>query len=311
MEVAKILVNKIKRDNRQPRQQFNDESLEHLADSMQQVGQLQPVIVKRQGPDYLLVAGERRLRAVKKNQEKEIAAVILDEGVKDATIRQIQLIENLQREDLNPLDRARSIQRFIEENGLTKKEASEKLGVPRTTLTEWLNILEVEDKYQQAVVDEDSPLSLSHISLAKALASRTGDPTKLNQLLDGVLKYNLSRSETKEVTEIFNRYLHISMEEAIGAILLKRERSKLLDTGDKRSKSQENDPVKRLINSFTNTSKKLEEVMEEVGCLKEEEREYLKDEFLYIYQLIEIMIPEFRKKNIYEMINQIKEKNTG
>lgn len=309
MHFERIPVTKIKVNKEQSRRKFDKDSLSQLAESMEEVGQLQPVIVKKEGENYKLVAGERRLRATKINNEKKIAAIVLDEEVTEETLRQIQLIENIQREDLNPLERALAIQRFIDDNKLTKKDASKKLGVPRTTLTEWLNILDVPEKYQREVIDKDSPLSLSHISLAKALASRTGDPTKLTELLDGVLKYNLNRNETKKVTEIFHRYLHLPMKEAISAVLLRREHLNLDDREKDNQNKDKSNPVKGLLQSLSRTSDSLEEVMEKVGILDKEEKEGLIDEFLYIYQMIEIIIPEFRDKGLEKMINEIRERN--
>src|SRR6056297_1465203 len=172
----------------------------------------------------MLIAGERRMRAVKKDGKEKIAAVIFEEEITPKRFRQIQLIENLQRQDLNPLERAISINKFIEANKLSKKDAAEKLGVARTTLTLWLNILEMKEKYQKEVLKEDSPITLSHLSLAHALSSKTGDPNKANQLLDAVIKHNLSRKECQAVIDLFYKYLHIPMEEAVSAVLLKNER---------------------------------------------------------------------------------------
>lgn len=306
MIVVTIPVNRIRISKKQPRQFFNEESLKQLADSIQEVGQLQPVLVMKKDDNYLLIAGERRLRAIKKNKEKMIAAVILEEDTTEEVLRQIQLIENLQRENLNPLERAISIKHFIDENSLTKKEAGEKLGVPRTTLTEWLNILDVPDKYQQAVIDEDSPLSLSHITLARGLVSRTGDPTKLKQLLDNVLKYNLSRVETKEITEIYNRYLHISMEEALAAILLKRERQNLLNRVATRNNGKSDSKnLGNLITSFNNLGNILEKTMERVGTIEKDVKNDLVEEFLYIYQLLGIMIPELKDDKLETLVEAI------
>lgn len=306
MEFTNIPVKKLKVLDEQSRQDFNEERLQQLASSIKEVGQLQPVIVKRQDDGYLLIAGERRLRAIKKNgKNNKIAAIVLDEDLNSNNIQQIRLIENLQRQDLNPLERAKSIQQFIDRNDLTKKAAAKKLGVPRTTLTEWLNILEVKPHYQQAVLDENSSLTLSHISLAKALSSRTGDPSKLNNLLEGIIKYNLTREETKEIVNLFHKYLHISMEEAFATILIKRERKSVAET-KKHTNKKQGKSVKKLLRSFDRVSEHLEEVMEEVGVFEEEEREELLDEFLYIYQMLEIMIPEFKEKSVEEFITEIK-----
>ena len=306
MRVANIAVKKIIMGKKQARQHFDQEALGQLAGSIQEIGQLQPIIVKQVGDNYQLIAGERRFRAVKKNNQPEIAAVILEGGVNDPTLRQIQLVENLQREDLNPLERALSIQAFIRENDLTKKEASHKLGVPRTTLTEWLNILDVAEKYRQEVVELDSPLSLSHISIAKALVSRTGDPTKLKKLLDGVLQYKLSRSETKEVSEIIYRYLHISVDEAIGAILLRREHQKIAVKEKNSLLVNKNSPVKGLLKNLVNLSENIEGLIDKVARVEEGDQQDIIDEFLYIYQLLAIMIPQLNNQQLDQIIGRLK-----
>ncbi len=306
MKVANIAVKKIIMGKKQPRQHFDQEALHQLAGSIQEVGQLQPIIVKQIGENYQLIAGERRFRAVKKNNQPEIAAVILEEGVNNPTLRQIQLVENLQREDLNPLERALSIQAFIRENDLSKKEASHKLGVPRTTLTEWLNILDVDEKYRQEVIEHDSPLSLSHISIAKALVSRTGDPTKLKKLLDGVLQFKLSRSETKEVSEIIYRYLHISVDEAIGAILLRREHQKIVVKEKSNLLGNKNSPVKGLLKNLVNLSENIEGLIDKVARVEEGDQQDIIDEFLYIYQMLAIMIPPLNNQQLDQIIGKLK-----
>ena len=306
MEFQKIPLDKIKVSDTQPRQNFDEERLSQLAESINEVGQLQPIIVQKKGDYYQLISGERRYRAIKGERDK-IAAVILEDDLQEENLRQIQLIENLQRQDLNPLERAVSIQGFIDDNDLTKKDASNKLGVPRTTMTEWLNILDVGEKYQQEVLDEDSPLSLSHISLAKALANRTGDPTKKKSLLNSILKYNLSRKETKEVIDLFHNYLHMSMEEATAAVLLKREKQKMYEKmSEKNESSNKQNPVRGMIKSLSNTGDKIEKVMSKVGRLNDEEEEAVLDHFLYIYQLMEIMIPDIEKFEVEELIQKIK-----
>ncbi|MFW6380913.1 MAG: ParB/RepB/Spo0J family partition protein [Bacillota bacterium] len=308
MEFTRIPVERIRPCPEQPRTNFDEDRLQELAESIKEVGQLQPVIVKKSGDEYLLIAGERRYRAIRdNNQQREIAAVILEDEISDQSLRQIQLVENLQREDLDPMERALSIRDFIENNELTKKEGSNKLGIPRTTLTEWLNILEVKEEYQQAVLDNDSSLTLSHISLSKGLASKTGDPTKQNQLLDAVLKYNLTRNETKEVINLFYKYLHLSMDEAIGAILIKREHHEYrLDKSEDEDNSQ---PASRLLSLLNRLGESLERIMDEQqGEFSEQARHKLLDEFVYVYQLLEIMVPELKNKSLSQLIEEIKGK---
>ncbi|MDI9477570.1 MAG: ParB/RepB/Spo0J family partition protein [Halanaerobiales bacterium] len=295
IEVKIIPVDRIKVKREQVRESFDEDKLRMLADSIAEYGQLQPVIVKKEGPDYVLIAGERRLRAMIQNQVQEIAAVILTSEFSDDVLYQIQLVENIQREDLNPLERARAIKKLMKETGLNKKDVSRKLGVPRTTLTEWLNILEVSEKYQQEVLKEDSPLKLSHISLAKALASRTGDPTKLNQLLEGVLRYKFTREETRAIVEIIHKYLHIDLEEAFNAVLLRREHKRISQEKEIcRQVSIERDPGKLLVESFNNFSTRLEKFLEEVDYIEDNDKRDLLEEFLYICQLMGIMLPEMK-----------------
>ena len=229
------------------------------------------------------------------NQEEEIAAVVLSGELSEDKLYQIQLVENIQREDLNALERARAIKKLMDLTGLNKKEISKRLGVPRTTLTDWLNILEVSEKYQQEVLKEDSPLTLSHVSLARALASRTGDPTKMNKLLDGVLKYRFSREETREIVEIVYKYLHIEMEEVFNAVLLRREHKRisrekeiLRRVGTRRA------PGKLLVETFNDFSCRLEKFIEQVEKIEEEDKIDLLEEFLYICQLMGIMVPEMK-----------------
>lgn len=153
MPVISIPVENIKPDPEQPRKVFHEEGIKNLSNSISEVGLLQPIIVRPVGEGeegYYLVAGERRWRGAQKAGEESIMATVLED--KDINIRQIQLVENLQREDLNPLEKARSINYFMEEAKLNKSKASKKLGIPRTTITEWLNILEVSVFYQEEVV---------------------------------------------------------------------------------------------------------------------------------------------------------------
>ncbi len=310
MKYKEINIRNIESRPDQVRHDFSEERIDSLAKSIAEVGQLQPIVVQKKNNHYILIAGERRMRAVRKDGKEKIAAVIFDEEITPKRFRQIQLIENLQRQDLNPLERAISINKFMEDNNLNKKDAAEKLGIPRTTLTLWLNILEVKEKYQKEVLKEDSPITLSHLSLAHALSSRTGDPNKINELLDAVIKHNLSRKETQEVIDIIYRYLHIPMEEAVSAVLLKRERMKMKDYWEKDKKSQKKNSVRKLFRSFSNVNDNLEEFMEEEGNIPEEDKDDLLDEFLYLYQIMAILIPDLKDKSLNSFLEQLKQSNS-
>ena len=306
MKYKEISLQNIESRPDQVRQDFSEARIDSLAKSIAEVGQLQPVVVQKKNDHYLLIAGERRLRAVKQDKKETIAAVIFEEEISPEKFRQIQLIENLQRQDLNPLERAISINKFIETNDLSKKDAAEKLGVARTTLTLWLNILEMKEKYQQEVLKEDSPITLSHLSLAHAVSSKTGDPSKANDLLDAVIKHNLNRKETQAVIDLFYKYLHLPMEEAVSAVLLKRERMKMKDYWEDKSKKSSHNPVRKLFRSFSNINDNLEEYMEAEGELPEADKEELLDEFLYLYQIMGILIPDLKEEALEDLVKEIK-----
>ncbi len=311
MNLEEIEVDKVKIDQDQPRSDFDQERLMELANSIEEVGQLQPIIVVKKEDHFQLIAGERRLRAIRSREQSTIRALVMDSGV---NARQIQLIENLQRQDLNVLGRAHSIKEYIDDNDLTKKEAASKLGIPRTTLTEWLNILEVKPEFQKEVLNPDSPLTLSHITLARGLASRTGDPYKQRKLLEGVIKYSFSRAETKEIVDLFGRYLHLEMEKAFSAIILKRERSDLLERMSQTENSNQKQGEKTvagLLNSLNRVGESLEEYMSRQGPVEDEKkRADLLGEFLYIYQLMETMLPELKENRVKDLVVRMKDKHT-
>lgn len=217
-EYVDIPVDRIRCDQ-QVRRTFSEESIGGLAQSLKEVGMLHPVLVMPDEEDgyYRLVSGERRLRAAIRAGETVVPALVLRNL--RGSITQIQLIENLQREDLNPVERALAIQAFMEQERLSKAAAAARLGVPRTTLTDWLDVLELEPRHQAALVDNfmggDSPLTLSHVSEAKALAARLGSPGIASVLLDAVLEYRLSKAETRQVAQMVRENSNVSIHQAI------------------------------------------------------------------------------------------------
>ena len=227
-EYRLIAVDKIRADAEQVRRTFEEESLEGLARSIREVGMLQPVLVAPagDGETYQLISGERRLRAARRLGEREIPALVVDNLAASAT--RIQLIENLQREDLNPVERALGIRALMEKEGLSKAAAAARLGVPRTTLTDWLDVLDLEPRFQAALVDHfmerDSPLTVSHVAEAKALAARLGSPQMASVLLDAVLEYRLSKAEVRQVAQMVRSSTDLSIAEAVRRVLAARQR---------------------------------------------------------------------------------------
>ncbi|MGI6543718.1 MAG: ParB/RepB/Spo0J family partition protein [Limnochordia bacterium] len=228
MNVIEIPVDQITRDPEQPRKIFDSEKLDNLAKSVAEVGLLHPILVRQTDNGYQLVAGERRFQAVKSANKKTISAVVLSPGL---PVKQVQLVENLQREDLNPLERAMAIREYMQVEGLNKVQAADKLAVPRTTLTDWMDILDVEERYRRAVVDNfeggDSPVTMSHVAEALALASRLKSPAMCNVVLDAVIEYRLSKVETREVCALVRNNADTTVEEAVRVVRRPAEVNKL------------------------------------------------------------------------------------
>ncbi len=134
----------------QPRQNFGEQALESLKKSIQQHGILQPLVVTQtMGGKYELVAGERRLRAAKELNLKKIPVII--RTVKDLEKLELSLIENIQREDLNPIEKAQAYKQLIENFHLTQEEAAKRLGVARSTLNNTLRLLQLPPEVQKDV----------------------------------------------------------------------------------------------------------------------------------------------------------------
>lgn len=244
MIVKDIPLRSIYPDPNQPRRNLSRESIEDMARSIKEVGMLQPIIVRRIGERFMLVAGERRFRAAQRLAMETIPAVILGEG--DYSIRQVQIVENVQREDLDPLERAIAIREYMNECKLTKAAAARKLGIPRTTLSDWLCILEVGPRYQELVVDNfnggDSPLTISHIALARALSVTLNDFTLQTAFLEAVLQHELSRGEARKVSDIVKQRPGTSVEEAALQVRNMREqepeKTKKKETSSKKTTAE-------------------------------------------------------------------------
>lgn len=152
-------INRIEPNKNQPRKEFNEDALQELADSIKQFGVIeQLVVVKRKGY-YELIAGERRWRAARLAGLKEVPVVIKDYD--DQQIVEIALIENIQREDLNPIEEAHAYERLIQEFNLTQDEVAERVSKSRTTVTNALRLLKLTEKVQQMLIDD--MLSTGHV----------------------------------------------------------------------------------------------------------------------------------------------------
>lgn len=191
-DVTEINVDDIRSNPYQPRKTFDIESLNELAKSIKEYGIVQPIIVKKSIKGYELIAGERRTKAAKIAGLKTIPAIIKD--FNDQEMMEIALIENIQREDLNPIDEATSISNIIKLRGYTQEEFANKFGKSRTYVTNILGLLKLPDDVKKMV--EKKSISMSH---ARVL-SKIDDEEKVISLAKRVITDEISVHELEQIT---------------------------------------------------------------------------------------------------------------
>lgn len=145
-DIIDIPIKEISPNPLQPRQHFNEQSLEELTESIKTYGLLEPIVVTRVDDEWQLVAGERRLRAFSKLQRITIPAIV--RTTSELERLELSLIENIQREDLNPIEKSQALSRLVNEFGLTQVEAARKLGIARSTLANSIRLLDLPTEIQ-------------------------------------------------------------------------------------------------------------------------------------------------------------------
>ena len=195
--VSTLSIGEIEPNREQPRQNFDEEALNELASSIAEHGILQPLIV-RPTPDggYQLVAGERRWRAARIAGLTEVPVIV--KTLTDSEVSVIALIENLQRENLNPMEEVEGIQKFIDEFDFTQEQAAQKLGKSRSALTNTLRLMSLPEKVRDLVSDDF--LSQGH---ARALLG-ISDKSKICDAADTVISKHLSVRETEKLVKSIN-----------------------------------------------------------------------------------------------------------
>lgn len=188
--LQQIPVTSIRPNPQQPREHFDEESLASLAESIREVGVLQPVLVRQQGDAFELIAGERRWRAARRVGLQTIPAIV--RHADDAAMLQQAIVENVQREQLNPLEEAAAYQQLIEDFDLTHDEVAERVGKSRATITNMLRLLQLPPSIQRYV--KDGSLRMGH---ARALLG-TPDRAFQEQLAKRAVKDDLSVRDVEE-----------------------------------------------------------------------------------------------------------------
>lgn len=213
-DVATLKITLVEPNREQPRKNFDEDALLELSDSIKQFGILQPLLVQKKGDYYEIVAGERRWRAAKLAGLKEVPVIIKEFTNQQAV--EISLIENIQRENLNPIEEALAYKKLLTEFKLKQDEVAERVSKSRTAVTNSMRLLKLSDKVQQMVIDEK--LSTGH---ARALLA----------IEDEELQYILA-------TKIFDEKLSVrETEKLIKKIQADRKEEK----NNKKPRSTEND----------------------------------------------------------------------
>ena len=188
-----VKITKVEPNRSQPRKNFDEDALQELADSIKQFGLLQPILVQDKGEYYEIIAGERRWRAAKLAGLKEVPVIIRNYSSQE--IVEISLIENIQREDLNPIEEAQAYKRLLTEFNLKQDEVAERVSKSRTAVTNSMRLLKLCDGVQQMIIDD--MLSTGH---ARALIP-IEDPELQLQLAQRIFDEKLSVREVEKLVK--------------------------------------------------------------------------------------------------------------
>ncbi|MCR5106297.1 MAG: ParB/RepB/Spo0J family partition protein [Eubacterium sp.] len=200
----KLKISDIEPNRNQPRKEFNEDALVELADSIKKYGIIEPLVVTKKGKMYEIIAGERRWRAARLAGLKEVPVII--GNYTDKERMEVALIENLQREDLNPIEEALAYQSLIEEYQLKQDEVAERVSKSRSTITNSLRLLNLSEKVRQMVVDD--MISTGH---ARALLA-ISDPDVQYETALTVFDEGLSVRDTEHMVKSVNNILKESDE---------------------------------------------------------------------------------------------------
>ncbi len=195
--IINLPIEEIIPDRAQPRRHFDEAHIEELAESIRNKGVLLPLIVRRTEKGYLLIAGERRWRAAQKAGLRELPVLVRE--VTGVEAFELALIENIQREDLNPVEEAEAYRRLIDDHGLTQDQLGQRLGKDRSTITNSLRLLRLPEQIKLSIMS--GALSMGH---ARALLGLT-EGEDLEKVADKVIKEELSVRAVEQLVQRFKR----------------------------------------------------------------------------------------------------------
>ena len=221
-----VPINQVEPNREQPRKEFDEDALLELADSIKQYGILQPLIVQKRKDYYEIIAGERRWRAAKKAGLKEVPVIIRE--YTDQQVVEISLIENIQRENLNPIEEAMAFKKLLEEFNLKQDEVAERVSKSRTAVTNSMRLLKLSEKVQQMIVDE--MITTGHARALLALDDEEQQYILANKIFDEKLSVreteklvkalkNPKREDTTKEVEDKNRFIYADIEDKMKSVI--------------------------------------------------------------------------------------------
>lgn len=217
-------INMVEPNREQPRRNFEEDALLELADSIKQFGVLQPLIVRKRNDYYEIIAGERRWRAAKIAGIKEVPVIVKDYNEQEVV--EIALIENIQRENLNPIEEAMAFKKLLEEFHLKQDEVAERVSKSRTAVTNSMRLLKLNEKVQQMIVDD--MISTGHARALLAIDDEEQQYILANKIFDEklsvretekLIKELKNPKKEKEKKKIENLFIYEDLEDRMKQVL--------------------------------------------------------------------------------------------
>lgn len=201
-----LKIDEIEPNRLQPRKNFDEDALQELSESIKQFGLIQPIVVKKQENYYEIVAGERRWRAARIAGLKEVPVIVKEYNERESM--EIAIVENLQREDLNPIEEAQAYRRLIEEFGLKQDEAAQRVSKSRTAVTNAMRLLKLDERVQQMVIDDmisgghaRTLLAIENKEEQYAMAMLVFDNKMSVRETEKLVRDHLKKEEEKKISE--------------------------------------------------------------------------------------------------------------
>lgn len=221
--VQVMKINEVEPNRDQPRKNFDEDALLELSDSIKQFGVLQPLLIRKRKDYYEIIAGERRWRAAKLAGVKEVP--VIEKEYTDQEILEIGLIENIQRENLNPIEEAIAYKRLLEEFNLKQDEVAERVSKSRTAVTNSMRLLKLSDKVQQMIIDD--MISTGHARALLAIDDPELQYTLANKIFDEKLSVRETEKLVKEIKNpkkpkekkpVANSFIYQDLEEKMKSV---------------------------------------------------------------------------------------------